>query len=164
MCGTPGVGKSTWIQNHKNYFAEETGIISRDAIRFNLVSENEEYFSKEKEVWTEFINQAKTSLEKNIDTILDATHLNSASRSKILRALKDNLNDVEINCIAICSSLDVILAQNNLREGTRGFVPKSAIRRMNSQFVLPSLDEGFDHIYIYTKEGDKVKYQILDRK
>lgn len=162
MIGVPGSGKSTWIKNHRSLFAEESAVISRDEIRFSMVKEDEEYFSKEKEVFAEYVAQTIKSLENNVDTILDATHLNGSSRGKILRALKDNLNGVEINAIVIDTPLDRTIKQNDMREG-REFVPISVIRRMNCQMTLPTLAEGFDHIYIYEEVNGKVKYQIIEK-
>lgn len=162
MVGVPGSGKSTWLQTHKNYFSENMAVISRDEIRFALLEDGDEYFSKEKQVWTEYIARTKESLKFNADTILDATHLNETSRGKILNSLKSQLENIEINAIVIHPTLDVAIKQNNLRKG-REFVPVSTIRRMYSQMTLPTLDEGFDHIYIYEKQGEKVKYQIFDK-
>lgn len=162
MCGIPGSGKSTWLKNHRSYFAEESAIISRDEIRFNMLEDGDDYFAKEKEVWTEYVAQTINSLKFNVDTILDATHLNEGSRAKILKAIKNHLEDVEINIIVIHPTLDVAISQNNQREG-RSFVPLSVIRRMNSQMTLPTLEEGFDHIYIYEEENGKIKYQIIEK-
>ena len=163
MSGVPGSGKSTWIQEHLSYFAEDMKVISRDAIRFSMVSEKENYFSKETEVFKEFVAQAVDSLSKNIDTLLDATHINEGSRSKILRALGENLKDVEVNIIVINADLDTALGQNELRKGNRTYVPRGAIRRMFLQKTLPTIEEGFDNIYIYTKEEGKIKYQIINK-
>lgn len=162
MCGIPGSGKSTWIRNHKNFFSSNSIIISRDKIRFSLLKENDDYFSKEKEVWTQYIAEIKNALKFNEDIILDATHLNEASRGKVLKALKNYLNEVEINVIVINSGLKTAINQNNMREG-REFVPESAIRRMNSSMTMPSLEEGFSKIYIYNNSNGKTKYQIIER-
>ena len=54
MCGIPGSGKSTWIKQNK---IESDAVISRDVVRFSLVKEHEEYFSKETEVFYTFIDQ-----------------------------------------------------------------------------------------------------------
>ena len=156
MVGIPGSGKTTWIQNHKDFFSNSTGIISRDEIRFSLLKENEEYFSKEKEVWKEYVSQSINSLKNNENTILDATHLNEASRSKILIALKNYLKNVEINAIVLDTPLSQSMAQNKLRKG-RSYVPLSVIRRMNYQMTIPTLEEGFDNIYIiYTDKLWKI--------
>ena len=153
MCGVPGSGKSTWLKNNESSFDPSHAIISRDAIRFNLIKEGEEYFSKEDEVWREFVEQAKESLANNVDTILDATHLNIGSRTKILRALKDSLKGVHVNAIIIHSSLDTCLEQNEQREGLAK-VPRGVIRRMYHSFTLPELEEGFDQIYIIKHEKE----------
>ena len=53
MCGIPGSGKSTWA---KKRLMENGGIwISRDEVRFSMVKEDEDYFSKECEVFDKFI-------------------------------------------------------------------------------------------------------------
>ena len=163
MCGIPGSGKSTWIQNHKAFFSDSCQIISRDQIRFALLGDNDDYFSKEGTVWAKYVNQSRASLKNNVDTILDATHLNESSRAKILTALKGSLNNVEINIIVINPGLEVSLKQNEMREG-RSYVPQSAIRRMNSQLTIPTLEEGFDHIYIYTNENGKANYKIIEKE
>ena len=48
MSGVAGSGKSTWIKNNVKH---SSWIVSRDAIRKNLIGD-ESYFSKEKEVFS----------------------------------------------------------------------------------------------------------------
>lgn len=145
--GIPGLGKSTWIQNHKDKFAGSVEVISRDQIRFSMLKEGEDYFAHEKSVWTKYVNEALRSLKYNENTILDATHLNEASRAKILRALGNSLKNTEVNIILFKGSVNTAIERNSKREGL-SYVPESAIRRMNSQVSTPSRDEGFDNIYI----------------
>lgn len=147
MVGIPGSGKSTWLASHEDAFSEKRAIISRDEIRFNLLQEGDEYFSKEDEVWKEYVEQTKASLAINEDTILDATHLNESSRGKILRALRNFLKGVSVRAIVVDPGFKVAVEQNNQREG-RSFVPLSVMRRMNTQYTMPTFEEGFDKICI----------------
>ena len=152
LMGAPGSGKSTYL---KNRFSQPPVVVSRDAIRFNMVREDEEYFSKEKEVFREYIEQIRIALKFNKEVFADATHLNENSRAKVLFALGKDLKDVEVNVIWVRVPLEVAITQNELRLGTRAYVPKSVIRRMYSQATMPSKEEGFEHIYIYDGKTEK---------
>lgn len=152
MMGCPGSGKSTYL---KTRFSQPPVVVSRDAIRFSMVSEDEEYFSKEKEVFREYIEQIRTAIKFNTEVFADATHLNESSRAKVLRALGSDLKDVEVNVIWVRVPVEVAITQNEFRLGTRAYVPKSVIRRMYSQATMPSKEEGFEHIYIFDGKTEK---------
>ena len=64
MCGNPGSGKSTWIQNNLHTFEGYTSVVSRDEIRFLLVPEGEDYFSKETEVFQQFVDEINMDTER----------------------------------------------------------------------------------------------------
>lgn len=150
MCGIPGSGKSTWIAQNKDFFEGTTNVVSRDKIRFALLDDNDDYFSREDDVWANFVRESKASLKLYENTILDATHISVGSRKKILNALKNNLKDIEINAFVFDVSLETALQRNSNRTG-RAYVPESAIRRMKSQMTPPSANEGFTNI-IYIRE------------
>ena len=113
MCGIPGVGKSTWLKNNKNFFTDidSIDVISRDKIRFALLDEGEDYFSKEDDVWKNYVKEAKRSLKENYITILDATHLSIASRKKILKALGD-LSNIDVYAVVCVANLETALKRN----------------------------------------------------
>ena len=80
MCGAPGSGKSTYVREHA---ARGTSAhISRDKIRFSMVTKDEEYFSKEDEVYAEFIRQIIEALKAPwVDEVwVDATNMTKKSR------------------------------------------------------------------------------------
>lgn len=153
MCGIPGSGKSTWIKHNLPKLNNYTCVVSRDVIRFDMVKEDEPYFSKEKAVYKKFIEEIKFCLAtKDNDVIVDATHLTKGSRSKLLNALKGSLDGVNIIAIVIYVPLEVALQQNKNRIGTRGYVPSNVIINMFEQFEIPLTIEGFDEVRIYGKE------------
>lgn len=153
MMGCPGSGKSTYLKTR--FSQRPLAVISRDEIRFSMVKEDEEYFSRENEVYAEFIQQIKDALDFNAEVFADATHLNERSRAKTLRALGESLKDVEVNIIWVRVPVEIALAQNENRKGTRSYVPKSVIRRMHLQLTKPTKEEGFDHIYIFENGKEK---------
>ena len=140
-CGPAGSGKTTWI---KNRITSHDIHISRDAIRFSMVKENEEYFSKEKEVFQHFINAIKTAIyNPDIDSVyIDATHLNEINRNKVLDKLPTEL--VDVVCVNFHTSLKQTLAQNNFREG-RAKVPEKVIKDMFRAFK--PAEDGEKHKY-----------------
>lgn len=163
MAGAPGSGKSTWIWNHLDYFSGIIKVVSRDAIRFSLLEKNDDYFSKENEVWKIFINDIKKGLKNYDNVIADATHLNHSSRGKLLRALGSAIDNIEVNVIFINTCLAKCLQQNEKREGL-SHVPRSVVRRMFYGIEMPTLEEGFDNIFIYTKVDEKITYTIIKKE
>lgn len=159
MCGVPGSGKSTWVEKHFMSFPGYTKVVSRDQIRFSILKDDEDYFAHENEVYNKFIEEIKDGLENCDTTIADATHLNIASRTKLLRSLGTSLKDIKVIAVVIKPSLQTCLTQNEMREG-RSLVPRGQVRRMWYQFTMPTLDEGFDEIWKYT--GDKLEIEAKE--
>lgn len=152
MIGQPGVGKSTYIQQRMNEHPEEKAcVVSRDAIRFSLLESGDEYFDKEKQVFSTFIKDGKAALEKYDNVYMDATHLNPASRDKVLRHFRNM--DVDLCAVYIHAPLELAILQNENRKGTRGYVPKEVIRRFFNSIIPPTIDEGFVEIKTIHKKG-----------
>lgn len=164
MCGNPGVGKSTWIKENLYKLDGYTVVVSRDQIRFLLVPEGEDYFSRETEVYNKFIADIQFGLENADNVIADATHLNDGSRSKLLRRIGSALKGVEVIAVVIKIPLEVSLEQNEKRKGSRSYVPRSVVRRMHYQFTMPTFEEGFDKIYVYNPYKEGAKYTIFEKK
>ena len=160
MVGIPGSGKSTFIKDYTKKMYQPYAVISRDDIRFKMVSENEPHFSKEKAVFKELVAEIKDSLSKNDITFADATHINECSRGKLLRALGESLKDIEVHALVFKVPVELAIERNNGREG-RKVVPETAIRNMNSQFTMPSFEEGIDIVGIrrFDKTGRLVEHR-----
>lgn len=140
LTGAPGSGKSTWANQQKN-----AKVISRDTIRFSLLSEDDEYFSKENEVLRLFYKNIQDALDnKNADydtVIADASHLTSVRRYETIRELNlDNLEEV-IN-VQFIAPIEVCIARNANRTG-RANVPNEVVRRMRKSQVLTQPHETY---------------------
>lgn len=144
LCGPAGAGKSTWVKNQNSSTLGKTIHISRDAIRFNMLKDDEDYFAHENEVFDEFIDVINNQiLYADVDTIfVDATHLNQKSRNKTLdRLFLDNVNLYAVN---VNPTLGVCLAQNEKREG-RAYVPPTVIARMWDTYTPPAKNEKYHY-------------------
>ena len=146
MCGAPGSGKTYWAKKAMGLQGNEIPIkyFSRDEVRFEMVPEDEEYFSKEDAVFKEWIRRIQEALDSDEDcyVIADATHVSPKSRAKTLDSLR--LGDTSIITVSCNPGLKVCLEQNAQRTG-RARVPDVAIRQMHYNFVEP-------------QEGEKYKY------
>lgn len=133
LCGIPGSGKSYWSKTVK-----DAVVVSRDEIRFSLLSDGEDYFSHEDEVFDIFIKNIKKALEENDLVVADATHITKKSRNKTLDCL--NLKNVDVIPVCFKVPLETIFKRNEQRTG-RALVPRSVIRRFYSQFDPPTKNE-----------------------
>ena len=156
MCGPAGAGKSTWIRNHAT--PGTSAHISRDRVRFSMVKEDEYYFSREKEVYMEFVRQICRALAydtKWVDEIyIDATHLTKKSREKLVSELDSFCPDYELIAVIIKPELEQCIEQNAQRSG-RELVPETVIRNMYETFQHPLND---DLNYEMIIENDKIVY------
>lgn len=147
LCGCPASGKSTWA---KQQIAENKGIIvSRDEIRFKLLTDEDDYFDKEIEVFNNYINDIYNGLVHNENVYADATHLNWPSRRKMLERIKKcYFSSLFIRYIPVIfnTPLNVCLSRNANRTG-RAKVPEEVIRNMYSQFSSPK-DDPFNYFKI----------------
>lgn len=145
MCGPAGSGKTTWVR--QNAEAGTSAHISRDRIRFEKVRPDEYYFSREGEVYDEFVRQTVQALKAPwVDAVYaDATHLTKKARHKFVLSI-DEYCDFELVAIVVMPDVETCLAQNAQRTG-RECVPESVIRNMYNSFQSPL--------------GDDLRYEII---
>lgn len=153
MAGCPGSGKSTFL---KNKIKKDNVIISRDEIRFSLLKPYEEYFSHENEVLEIFWQQINDALAEGKDVFADQTSLTPKARKWFLTHIHGY---DRVNLIWIDEDLETCLERNEKRKGTKAYVSPDVVRRMHFQFVIPSLNEGFNCIFRYNSKEDRITYQ-----
>lgn len=148
MMGIPGSGKSTFA---KSILRPQDIYVSRDEIRFKLLKENDDYFSKEKKVVKIFQKEINKSIKKNLknneDIVVyaDATNLNPKSRNIILQNLKYKPNNIVV--LFMDTQLKTCIERNELRSG-RQHVPENTIIDMYNRISLPTKEEKVDKILI----------------
>lgn len=151
MCGAPGSGK-TWFAKHKLCNGPGWYYVSRDEVRFSLLKDEDDYFSREDEVFDLFISKiVRGFYEEGVYNIVaDATHLSWGSRKKLLNAIKYYMGfrwkEEEINIIPVVvySDYETIVARNEERSG-RACVPEDALRKM-----FKALSDPYRDPYKYT--------------
>ena len=156
MVGCPGSGK-TYTAKHILMRGPGWRYISRDEIRFDYLSEDEEYFAHENEVFDIFIYKIREALN-NADTfnvIADATHLHWPSRRKLLTNLRQegiNFKDIYIIPTVVGCSLEDAKTRNAFREG-RECVPNDVLDNMFNSMTDPKTDPfKYDGIlYLYNR-------------
>lgn len=151
MVGPAGAGKSTWLKNHCN--PNKDVVVSRDQIRFQLITDKKDYFSKENEVYSIWISNIQKAIDKNneIENVYcDATNLTEKTRDRLLKKL-DLTNVNEIYAVVVCPSLDETLRRNLNRVGLE-YVPQSVIENMYKRYESPKNDVKFPKKIIVVEE------------
>ena len=141
MIGAPGCGKSTYIKNH---IKDNEIVISRDTIRFSMLKDEDEYFSKEKQVYDEFIRQINAAIANGTDFYVDQTSLNRGARNKLFSRLEKRPE--QVIGIYFNTPLEIILQRNAQRTG-RALVPEDAVINMFNSLTKPTTDEGFTDVW-----------------
>lgn len=152
MMGAPGSGKSTYVKNILKY---GDIYVSRDEIRYSLLTEEDDYFAKENEViklFIQTIDEALANEDYQGNVYADATHLSPKGRAQVLNQLK---NKDKVSVIYLDIPLNIILKRNAQREG-RAFVPENVVRRMYNSIILPTKEEGIEKLIIID-ENQKVR-------
>ena len=143
MCGCPGSGKSYIVKN-KLVPHSHVVCISRDEIRFDFLKEEENYFAHEKEVYNWYIDNLVRALHNPLydAVVADATHINWASRRKLINAIGKYIvfdNQLNIVPIVVKCKLEDAIARNAARGG-RACVPEKVVRDMYARFQDPKRD------------------------
>lgn len=133
LCGIPASGKSTWARKmlEKN---RDWAYISRDEVRFTIIKEEDDYFSKEKQVFQKFVSQISSLLDNpEIPCVIaDATHVNESSRSKLIHAInscRKTKTPLKIVMVFFDTPLEECLRRNAERKG-RARVPDKVMEQM----------------------------------
>lgn len=142
MSGVPGSGKSTYAKYMAGQM-QNSVYVSRDVIRYSLITDNDHYFSKENEVFNKFVSQINHYINhpEVMNIFVDATHLDERSRNKLLDRL--NVKGIVLNALNIVTPLDVCKQFNAKRSG-RENVPEDVIEAMYKRFVPTSHNEKYD--------------------
>ena len=124
------------------------------------MKDGEDYFAYENlvfETFCEKINQ-ELSNKNNQNVYADATHLNQASRKKVLN--KINISPESINVLYIKTPLDICIKRNEKRDG-RAKVPEQVIKNMYNSIQEPSKKENIDYLYIVEDGKEIVKKEVV---
>lgn len=139
MVGISGSGKTTIAQEMVKKMPS-IAYVSRDTIRFSMLKDEEDYFTHETVVYTQFINKIADALSHNQDVIADATHLNWNSRKKLIDNIKKKIDfDFDIVPVVVKSEWSKCRSRNEERKG-RARVSVSVMKRQAYQLEDPSTD------------------------
>jgi len=150
LCGSPCSGKSTYVKNFQqrlsNLFYDHVVVLSTDDYIERMATKLNSTYS---EIFEEYIGAASHELELELkeairhskSIIWDQTNLTPKARKRKLSKIPSHYTKY---AVWFDEPLQVVLDRNENRAGK--YIPKSVLRRMHSQFVRPTLEEGFDYV------------------
>ena len=155
MIGLPGSGKSNFCQENA---IGDAKWVSMDALRLKMLGPNDNYFSKEIMVQNAFINTIKILMqEDDYEIYIDATHINSAARLKLLSRLPLT-SDIDIYYYFFDVELRECLRRNRRREGLAR-VPEGAIKNMSERaqmYITEAEERAYHPIEFHVDEEGEI--------
>lgn len=151
LVGVPGSGKSTWIQN--NFYGQKRIVVAS-------TDKYVERFARERgTTYSEVFNQVmpdalklmlqdvQRAVNKNSNLVWDQTSTTKFSRLKKLRMIPSHYEKVAV----VFPTPDSHELQRRLNNRPGKIIPPEVLSEMQENFVMPSLDEGFDRIIVVDK-------------
>lgn len=155
LCGLPGSGKSTWVDNHKHELRidpKDIAVISTDDIietiahlhgmTYNEVFNDISYSFAEKISYQ--LAQKHFKTKKII--YWDQTNLTLKSRAKKLALVPEGWQKIAVNFNISNSVLRNRLEKRAKESGKT--IPEHVINNMINSYVAPSNEEGFNNILL----------------
>lgn len=144
LVGIPGCGKSTFAKS-----GEIPGtVVSSDLIRKMYWTEGDQMHNAE--VFAIARDMTSTLLDDGKDVIMDATNLRPGWRKWCIDMAHEK--GAQVNAYSFENvPLDTCLERNLMRARK---VPAGIIRRMHTQLVTPTKEEGFDEVYFLGAEPE----------
>lgn len=120
-----------------------------------MLEDDEDYFAHEGTVFTTFLQKIEEALLSKVDRVFaDASHLNQASRAKVINKVGQYADEIDV--IWLRTPLMECYKRNENRTG-RARVPKSTIKSMYDSIQEPSIKEGINRVYIIDGKTQELK-------
>ena len=145
LCGIPTSGKSTYVSELLLDYPDAV-VLSTDNYIERVAREtgktyNEVFESSIKKAGDHLYRQLYGARDEGKVVIWDQTNLTSKTRKKKLKNFPFSYTK---RCVYFEVSIDEALERNKRREGK--FIPKEVLKRMYSQFEIPTENERFNTI------------------
>lgn len=158
LVGLPGSGKSTFRDNKNLPFTSADWYIEKWAAEQKTTYNN---------IWKDFVDVATDMVRLDIEWfnscssswIWDQTNLTPKVRKKNMNKIDDKFRKI---AVFFDISLEECLARNEKRDRT---IPADVIVKMHGSLVKPTLEEGFDQIWIIDESGElqQMEERIVDK-
>ena len=145
MCGLPLAGKSTFCENHltdvEYIFGSTDDYIEKQCQRQGITY-NEGFHTYIEEACANLVQQLILSVRHNKNIVIDQTNLSLKARKKKLKYIPEYYHKVAIHLpITLEESIE-----RNTRPGK--IIPEDVLKSMAQSIKLPTVEEGFDQVFI----------------
>lgn len=151
MVGLPGSGKSTWAHQQALGHSSKYSIISTDYfLEMDAKKYGQDYTwafeTRFKKCNQKAMEQARMAIKEKKHIIWDQTHMTLKSRRRALSMVTKDYNKI---VVVFELELRELFARIEKRGKTTGkIIPPHVIDNMQDYYKFPTLEEGFDKIYV----------------
>jgi predicted ABC-type ATPase len=165
MVGLPATGKSTLVIFQELLYEKiELPLFVYSTDNYIQTCVNEYGYASYNEAFSHVIDAATKAMndgldyaiEAKMDIIWDQTNLSVKKRAKIIRRMREAGYQVRCECIVPPEAghiSDLKDWKHRLQNRPGKTIPDEVISNMMKNFVMPTIDEGFDMITFYTMHG-----------
>lgn len=167
LVGLPGSGKSVWAQQQAYMHSTEYAIISTDYFLERIAKEYRTSYkwafeNKFKEAKQKAMLQAQQAVKDKNHIIWDQTHMTIKSRRRGLSMVTKDYQKIAV--IFECDERELLERIDHRKKETGKDIPLQVLMHMARMYVYPTVDEGFDEVYLNTGDEYEETMKRIIRK
>jgi predicted kinase len=156
LVGLPGSGKSSSIPEDFDGFIYSTDNFIESVAKMNHSTYNAMFQDLIGQATSRMDEQLQLAIKQQSNVILDQTNMSTKKRRSMLSRFPSDYRKICICRVLPRDDLEWKELNRRILSRPGKMIPSHVIKSMTDSFVQPSLNEGFDEIYLFDIYGNEL--------